>query len=138
MTFDVVRGNVSNIMVINELVRILSQMAVDEYEETLYLGYPLSANINGKITVDALLVSERYGIVAFIFSQLKEICDIKDEQDELYFQFINTLTQYPGPVSYTHLDVYKRQEQTDGRAAYSRETMRTTTKLSSLILTKDF
>ena len=96
MTFDVVRGNVSNIMVINELVRILSQMAVDEYEETLYLGYPLSANINGKITVDALLVSERYGIVAFIFSQLKEICDIKDEQDELYFQFINTLTQYPG------------------------------------------
>ena len=71
-------------------------MAVDEYEETLYLGYPLSANINGKITVDALLVSERYGIVAFIFSQLKEICDIKDEQDELYFQFINTLTQYPG------------------------------------------
>lgn len=95
MAFDVVYGSFSNPIITKEFIQILNNMARDEYEETLYLGYPLSANIDGKNTVDALLVSERYGIVAFIFSQLTTIEDIKNEQDELFFQFVNTLTQYP-------------------------------------------
>ena len=95
MSFDIVRGNNSNIIATRELATTLSSIKNDEYEETLYLGYPLSANYDGKTTVDALLVSQRYGIVAFIFTNFSAKIDIIEEQGQLYFQLINTLTQYP-------------------------------------------
>lgn len=96
MSLDVVRGRISNINATNELVEIMEKQESVECSETLYLGYPLSANMETNVTVDALLLSEKIGLVAFIFSGLeKDTEGIIEEQGELYFQLTNTLTQYP-------------------------------------------
>ncbi|PKM40552.1 MAG: RNA helicase [Firmicutes bacterium HGW-Firmicutes-9] len=96
MPLDIVRANISNIFATKELIKILSSRSDQLVIETLYTGYPLSANIDGNITVDALLVSERFGLVAFIFESADNSHDIIENQGELFFQLTNTLTQYSG------------------------------------------
>ena len=96
MSLDVVRGRISNINATNELVEIMEKQESVECSETLYLGYPLSANMETSVTVDALLLSEKIGLVAFIFSGSEKNAEgIVEAQGELYFQLTNTLTQYP-------------------------------------------
>lgn len=96
MSLDIVRGKITNVMAIRELIAILNNQSEPGCSETLYTGYPLSASAESKVTVDALLVSERYGLVAFIFTALDSINNIIEEQGELFFQLTNTLTQYSG------------------------------------------
>lgn len=93
---ELVRGRINNMMATEELIRIIKQQPCSSGNETLYLGYPLSANAERTITVDALLLSEEKGLVAFIFSKYEDLSSIEEEQGELYFQLINTLTQYKG------------------------------------------
>ena len=95
MAFDIVQGKIANIIASEELIKTLRQKEKPEYEETLYLGYPLFASAESAVSVDALLLSERRGVIAFIFSKLEDVNDIIEEQDELYYQLTNTLTQYP-------------------------------------------
>lgn len=95
MSLDIVRGRISNIVATKELIKIIEQQENHECSETLYLGYPLSANAESTVTVDALLLSEKSGLIAFIFSKLEDKAAIVEEQGELYFQLTNTLTQYP-------------------------------------------
>ena len=96
MSLDVVRGRISNMVATKELVEIMEKRANPDCCETLYLGYPLSANMETNVTVDALLLSEKIGLVAFIFSDMEEnAAGIIEAQGELYFQLTNTLTQYP-------------------------------------------
>lgn len=95
MSLDIVRGKISNIVATKELIKIIEQRMTHEFNETLYLGYPLSANAESKVTVDALLLSEQLGLIAFVFSKAEDTALIVEEQGELYFQLINTLTQYP-------------------------------------------
>lgn len=95
MPLDIVRGKISNIVATKELIKIVEQHENHECSETLYLGYPLSANAERTVTVDALLLSEKSGLIAFIFSKLQDTASIVEEQGELYYQLINTLTQYP-------------------------------------------
>lgn len=94
MSLDIVRGKITNVMAIKELIAILNNQSEPGCSETLYTGYPLSASAESNVTVDALLVSERYGLVAFIFTALDNISDIVEEQGELFFQLTNTLTKY--------------------------------------------
>lgn len=96
MPLDIVRGRISNIVAVKELINIMRQRDSNRYNETLYLGYPLSANAESTVTVDALFLSEKFGLVAFIFSKLGDAVSAIEEQGELYYQLINTLTQYPG------------------------------------------
>ena len=95
MPVDIVRGRISNLVATKELIYIIEKQELDNINETLYLGYPLSANAERTVTVDALLLSERAGLIAFIFSNLEDTPMLIEEQGELYFQLINTLTQYP-------------------------------------------
>ena len=73
MPLDIVRGKISNIVATKELIKIVEQHGNHECSETLYLGYPLSANAERTVTVDALLLSEKSGLIAFIFSKLQDI-----------------------------------------------------------------
>lgn len=95
MPLDIVRGRISNIVATKELINTIEQQGNHECNETLYLGYPLSANAESTVTVDALLLSEKIGLVAFIFPKLEDAKSIVEEQGELYYQLTNTLTQYP-------------------------------------------
>lgn len=94
MSLDIVRGNISNIVATKTLITTLERSAEEGIIETLYTGYPLSANADGNITADALLVSERYGLVAFIFTSSDDAKDIIEQQGKFFFQLTNTLTQY--------------------------------------------
>lgn len=95
MSLDIVRGKYSNVLAITRLIEVLNSMAEDSISETLYIGYPLSANVDSSVTVDAMLVSERYGLVSFIFSNTENAEEITETQGELFYQLLNTLTQYP-------------------------------------------
>lgn len=66
-------------------------------EGTLYLGYPLTANAEKSITVDALLVGKHCGVVVFVFSgQFSEsLNDVYDEQDEMIYQLDYYFRMYP-------------------------------------------
>ena len=94
MPLDIVRGRISNVMATKELIPIIEKLNAQN-DATLYLGYPLSANAENTVTVDALFISNKIGIVAFIFTKLENLDEIIEEQGELYFQLTNTLTQYP-------------------------------------------
>ena len=49
---------------------------------TLYLGYPLTANADEAITVEALWVTESKGMIAFILGNSKDSIDqLKEQQD---------------------------------------------------------
>ncbi len=96
MVFDVVRGHIRNTVATKDLISILEKYCSEkDISGTLYIGYPLSANIEDKITVDALFVSMRHGLIAFAITSDTDIVSIIDEQGELFYQLTNTLTQYP-------------------------------------------
>ena len=58
----IVNGVTSKQVLANEIINLLETMGLDGY---FYLGYPVLGGIDGKIKVDALLVSEQTGIVLF-------------------------------------------------------------------------
>lgn len=96
MAFDIVRGSINNIVATNELIDALNKLnQKQDIDGTLYTGYPLSANAENKVIVDALLISRKYGMVVFLFSDEAGSDKIIDQQGESYFQLTNTLTKYP-------------------------------------------
>ena len=69
---------------------------------TLYLGYPVLSTADGKVLVDALLVSENHGVLAFdLSSKIKgarptdeEKVEIADRQNQIYASIYNKLNTY--------------------------------------------
>ncbi|WP_296595429.1 hypothetical protein [Phenylobacterium sp.] len=69
---------------------------------TLYLGYPVLSTADGKVFVDALLVSETHGLVAFDLSSRiegarpseEEKAEIADRQNQIYASIYNKLNTY--------------------------------------------
>lgn len=68
---------------------------------TLYIGYPVLATADEKVIVDALLVSEQHGVVAFLFVDgLPLATDVEawerlgDDQDRLYYAVKNNLMRH--------------------------------------------
>ena len=84
---DIVRGSTKNPVASNELIDNLQKLDI---VGTLYLGYPLLAQDDVKTSIDALLVSRNYGLIAFSF----ETENIQDDQDELYYKLEFTLRKY--------------------------------------------
>lgn len=78
------------------MIEALNSISQDEIKETLYVSYLLNASYDEKVILDALLVSQRYGPVVFIFPQAGETeSDVIDKQGKIVYQLTNTLTQYP-------------------------------------------
>lgn len=96
MNFDVVRGKISKAQPSESLVKNITECFKKSNDTgTLFLGYPLSASSESKITVDALLVSKRCGLIAFIFpNDVNDIEAIKEEQDTLYYNLDHNFKKY--------------------------------------------
>lgn len=96
MDFDIVRGFISKPQQIKTLIDSISKYFKTSGDKgTLYLGYPLTAGSDSKVTIDAMLLSENLGMVSFIFENhnlSKE--DLKDEQDALYYHLDFYLKKY--------------------------------------------
>lgn len=96
MGFDIVRGKITKPEQSNQLIE-----AVQEYMDknaatgTLYLGYPLTANADEAITVEALWVTESKGMIAFILGNSKDsIEQLKEQQDSMYYNLDFYLKKY--------------------------------------------
>lgn len=96
MSFDIVRGSISKPQQTRELISGISEYFNNSGDKgTLYLGYPLTANSDSKVTIDALMVSEKRGMVAFVFGNHSSSADeLKDDQDALYYHLDFYLKKY--------------------------------------------
>lgn len=95
MGFDIVRGFISKPQIDLLIDAISKYFTTSGDNGSLYLGYPLTAGSDSKVTIDAMLLSENLGMVSFIFgnhNSSKE--DLKDEQDSLYYHLDFYLKKY--------------------------------------------
>lgn len=96
MQFDVVRGKISKPEQCSQLISTIRQYMEDQDETgTLYLGYPLTANADEAITVEALWVTKNKGMIAFIFGDSQDsVLQLKEQQDSLYYNMDFYLKKY--------------------------------------------
>ena len=95
---DTVYGQTQNREVARNLNDILNGMNLTG---SLYIGYPVIATADEKVTVDALLVSYERGVVVFTFCQIAPPTEnihawkeIRDGQDRLYVAVENNLRRH--------------------------------------------
>lgn len=96
MQFDIVRGKISKPEQCRQLISVIRQYMEDNDETgTLYLGYPLTANADEAIMVEALWVTKNKGMVAFIFGDSQDsVLLLKEQQDSLYYNIDFYLKKY--------------------------------------------
>lgn len=96
MLFDIVRGKITKPEQSKQLIDVIQEYMKDHDEiGTLYLGYPLTANADEAITVEALWVTESKGMIAFIFGNSKDSTEqLKEQQDSLYYNIDFYLKKY--------------------------------------------
>ena len=93
MGVDIVRGIIKNTTATQALIDSFKELQkVTPLNGTLFLGYPLNAINESVVSVDALLICETKGLVAFIFSEPN--LNDEESQDLLYYQLQSTLTKY--------------------------------------------
>jgi superfamily I DNA and RNA helicase len=95
---DVVYGAIALTPVQQELVTAVSATGVPG---TLYLGYPILNSATGNVELDAMLVSQNTGVVAFDLScYARHLAngpdnDVLDRQDRLYAAITSKLSEEP-------------------------------------------
>ena len=96
VSFDIVRGFIAKPQQTQTLIDNISVYFKNSKDNgTLYLGYPLTASADNKVTIDALLLSEQHGMVAFIFEKHgSTLVELKDEEDALYYHLDFYLKKY--------------------------------------------
>ncbi|GAE48258.1 hypothetical protein [Mesobacillus boroniphilus] len=65
----------------------------DDLNGTLYLGYPIIGTAEGAYDIDAILISEEYGLIIFDIIEGPNENDRTDIQDDLYNKFQSRLLQ---------------------------------------------
>lgn len=96
MSFDIVRGLISEPKQTNILIDKIAKYFNESNDSgTLYLGYPLTAGADNKVTLDAMLLSEKLGMVVFIFEDTnRSEQQLQDQQDALYYHLDFYLKKY--------------------------------------------
>lgn len=79
---NITRGQINNIPVTDKLVSYFE--GNNSIDGNLFLGYPILPSSENKVSVDALLISKKYGIIAFLFYNGTKDIDFESEQDEIY------------------------------------------------------
>ena len=62
---NITRGQIENPPVTDKLISYFQSLP--KVEGNLFLGYPILPSVENKLRMDALLISEKYGIIAFAF-----------------------------------------------------------------------
>ena len=104
---NITRGQISNSILSNKLVSFFETNK--HIAGNLFLGYPILPTMDNKVAIDALLISEEYGIIAFVFYDgVKEI-DFEDIQDEIHGVLLSKLAKEKSLIKrgklLIHLDV---------------------------------
>lgn len=96
---DIVHGQPITPGAISTLVRQIKGLPI---AGTLYLGYPVLSTIEENLVLDALLVSEQYGVVAFasehktpsLSDSRRFWLELGERQDKLYFAISTHLSRF--------------------------------------------
>lgn len=92
MAIEIIWGKVTNRLAIENLIHTLNTLSING---TLYLGYPILASADSNVTVEALLVSQSPGLVAFNFpEQNLPIEELKEMQDKLGYAIDANLSKH--------------------------------------------
>lgn len=86
MTLEIVHGQPENLQAARQLADLLERV-LDE--GTIYLGYPVLATADDRVEIDALLVSQLRGLIAFRFADALPETDaewmrLSSEQDRIF------------------------------------------------------
>ncbi len=93
MSLDIVYGVIKNSIAIDNFLKKISSISeISEGDNTIFLGYPLTAKADEAITVDALLVTREKGVIAFIIHE-KEDND-EERQDKMYYDIEYAFSKY--------------------------------------------
>ena len=78
----IIRGTTKQPVAAQRLVDFFTNHS--EYDGFLYIGYPIIGTAEGPYPIDALLVSERTGLIVFSLVEGREISAIRESQDDSY------------------------------------------------------
>ena len=79
---NITRGQIHNQPITNGIINFFEEHS--DFEGNLFLGYPILPSSENKKSVDALYISKKFGIVAFMFYSGTVLIDFEAEQDEIY------------------------------------------------------
>lgn len=92
MSLEITRGTITNPVAIGGLIDALNAANIDG---SFYTGYPIIASADSNYTLDAILISPKYGVIAFICNDneknTEELCE---QQDHLYFLLEGNLSKH--------------------------------------------
>ena len=107
MALEVVRGESRNRNAAQQLVSALERL-IDE--GTVYLGYPVLATADDRVEIDALLVSQKCGVVAFLLADNQpgnevEVEEAIKKQDRVYGVLDSYFRRHEGLRKGRHLAI---------------------------------
>jgi superfamily I DNA and RNA helicase len=88
--FEVIHG--STRLTQTQITPITDALKESGVKGTFYIGYPVMASADSSMTIDALLVSDKPGLVAFHFPMLVD--DYADDQDRMYYALEANLSRH--------------------------------------------
>ncbi len=88
---NITRGQINNSILSNRLVSFFETNK--DIDGNLFLGYPILPTIDNKIAIDALLISKKYGVIAFVFYDGVKEMNFEDVQDEIYAALLSKLAK---------------------------------------------
>ena len=62
---NITRGQIQNLPITDKIVEFFEHNSF--IDGNVFLGYPILPSSDNKTSIDALLISPRYGIIAFVF-----------------------------------------------------------------------
>ena len=80
--FHIISGSHKKPVVTKQLVDFFRKTM--DSEGFLYTGYPLIGTINGANAVDAMLISQRHGLIVFDIVEAQELGNYEERQDDIY------------------------------------------------------
>src|SRR5262249_1048647 len=96
---EIIHGSANNPTAIRELVKVLKGL---NPKGTLYLGYPVLALADERVNVEPLLVTAKFGLVAFLTETLPSEAvgtarwtEIQQRQDHLFGALESFLGRHP-------------------------------------------
>jgi len=92
---NIVRGDFKNKPESSKQLANFFETIKENYEGTLYIGYPIIGTANGGFKIDSLLITKETGLVAFHIEEgTNPTTEYKDIQDEIFTKIQSKLFQY--------------------------------------------
>ena len=90
---DIIRGSAKKPISTDRLIKIFESSFADE-EGVLYVGYPVLSSSDESASIDALLISRRYGVVAINLVEGRDAGQYGELQDDLASLLESKFMQY--------------------------------------------